>query len=168
MVSGCRRRRRLRGRARGAARQRKGNPSRTLAGGRVGVGARGGGVRAAPLEVPGPGLCGPAAAPGGGVLSPPPPLCLGTWEPPAGPPAVPRASALGLRWKRLGGRPNPDVPGEGSGGQAGDGGHSSCPCGRRSPAGLADRPHLILSSLLKLYLKFTLRRQSGYLETFMS
>lgn len=97
MVSGHRR---LGGRARGAARQRKRNPSRTLAR-RRGGGRRG---RPAPLEVPGPGPGAPQPLepPGCEPRAPRPLSALGPGSPLAGPRAAPRASALGLRCRRLG------------------------------------------------------------------
>lgn len=90
MVSGGRRR--LRGRARGAARRRKGSPSRTPAGRRGGGGdgpwGGGGGVRAARPEVPGPRARRAGRSPRGGRggegPGPPPPSL------PADPGARPR------------------------------------------------------------------------------
>lgn len=102
MVSG---RRRLGGRAPGAARRRKGNPSRTPARRPVGVGAAGAARRR--QKFPATGQGGPVAAP-----SPPPPSRPRDQGPRLPVPGPSRcASALGLRWKRLGGEAEPGRPG---------------------------------------------------------
>lgn len=140
MVSG---RRRLGGRALGAAKRRKGNPSRTPAGRPAGVGAWGRrGPRGAAPEVPGPRAGraggGPGSGRGRGRRATRPPLGPGTRElarRSSDRAAAPRSSGCGGSVLGGGGRPNPDVPGDRVGRKAGasgggGGGHPSCPCGR--------------------------------------